>query len=478
MVLDGTGARERRVDVLVQDGKIARVENEIMTRDVAGADFIDAGGLFVTPGFIDAHSHADGGLLDTPQAETQLRQGITTSCVGQDGGHNFPLADWFARVEARRVGINVASFAGHGTLRGEVLGKDYQRPATPGEIVQMRALLAREMKTGALGLSSGLEYEPGLFGTTEEIIALAEVAGIYDGLYISHVRDEENGALKSFIELVTIAERGRLPGQISHIKLASAPVWNKTGEVFRLMDAARSRGVDISADIYPYTYWQSTITTLLDDRNFDDLAAWNKALASIGGPANVLVTSFTPDPTWEGKTLAEIALQAKQDGASVARDLVKRTRGANGERLSSESVVVTAMQEKDLRAFIADKRIMFCTDGGLRGSHPRGAGSYPRVLGRYVRDERVLPLAEAVRKMTSLPASRMRLANRGRVAPGYFADLVVFDPRTVRDTATTKDPRAKPIGIRYVLVNGVTVLQNDEMTGALPGMALRRSGRG
>jgi N-acyl-D-amino-acid deacylase len=212
-----------------------------------------------------------------PTAETQIRQGITTAIVGQDGGHRMPLAGFFADIEKTRVALNLASFVGHGTLRGRVLGADFKREATAAEIARMVALAESEMRAGALGLSSGLEYDPGLYATTEEVIAVAKVAARHGGLYISHVRDEENEAMASFRELVRIAEEAKLPGQISHIKLGSAPVWGKAGEVFRLMDDARRRGVDISADVYPYTYWQSTITVLIPTREWDDRKAWEPA---------------------------------------------------------------------------------------------------------------------------------------------------------------------------------------------------------
>ncbi|MBC8136306.1 MAG: amidohydrolase family protein, partial [Fibrella sp.] len=259
-VVDGSGAKGRRADVYIVDDFIAAVGQNLAT----DADFVmDARYKVVAPGFIDTHSHADGGLLETPDAETQIRQGITTAVVGQDGGSRFPLAEWFTQIASKRVTLNIASFVGHGAVRGQVMGKDYKRRATADEVRQMRDLVAGEMKAGAIGLSSGLEYDPGLYADTGEIISLAEVAGSFRGIYISHVRDEEEGALDSFREVIRIAREARLPAQISHIKLASSPVWGKAKEVFRLMDDARRDGLDISADVYPYTYWQSGIIVLM-----------------------------------------------------------------------------------------------------------------------------------------------------------------------------------------------------------------------
>ena len=472
VVIDGTGARGQRADILVVGDTVQKIGPNLTD---SADTMIDAGGRTVSPGFIDTHSHADGGLLENPDAETQIRQGITTSVVGQDGGSHFPLADWLTQVEKRHVTLNIASFVGHGTVRGQAMGADYKRKATPDEIQRMRVLVAQEMRAGGLGLSSGLEYDPGLYSDTPEIIALAEVAGSFGGLYISHVRDEEDGALTSFRELIEIAEKGRLPAQISHIKLASTPVWGKAGDVFRLMDNAGRRGADITADLYPYPYWQSSIIVLIETREWDKRELWEKGLAEIGGAKNVLLSSYEPDPAWAGKTIEEIAGMTGKDPVTIIQEIVKKTHGDTPETKKGESVVVTAMQERDIRAFIAHPRIMFCTDGGLRGTHPRGAGSYPRILGKYVREERVIPLEEAIRKATSLPASRMGFRDRGVLVPGKKADIVLFDPRTIHDTATTKNPQSAPVGLQDVIINGVHVLRDGKMTGERPGAVLRRS---
>ena len=469
-VLDGTGKPGRRADVRVTNDRVREIAAGL--KAVPGERVIDAGGKVVAPGFIDTHSHADGGLLDTPDAETQIRQGITTAIVGQDGGSQMPLADYWRNVQAKRVALNLASFVGHGTLRRKVLGDDYKRAATAAEVAKMCALAEQEMRAGALGLSSGLEYDPGLYAKTDEVIACARVAAKHRGLYISHVRDEENDALGAFREVIRIAEAARLPAQISHIKLGSSPVWGKAPEVLRMMAAARRRGVDVTADVYPYTYWQSTITVIIPTRNWSDRAAWQRGLAEIGGPGSVLLSAYSPDPAWKGKTLAQLAKSTGKDAVTLIQEIVNKTQGPGAT--GRESVVVTAMNEKDLKTFLADRHVMISTDGGLRSTHPRGAGSYPRVLGRYVREQRVLSLPEAIRKMTSLPARRMGLAGRGTLTAGNRADIVVFDRATVRDTATTANPTAPPVGISHVLVNGVPVLDGGRMTGARPGQILLR----
>ncbi|HZP83883.1 MAG TPA: D-aminoacylase [Chthonomonadaceae bacterium] len=471
MLVDGTGARRRQADVRIVGDHIQEIGR---LRPRPGERVLDARGQVVAPGFIDTHSHADGGLLETPDAETQIRQGITTAVVGQDGGSHLPLQQYFSDLEARHVALNIASFAGQGTIRSLVMGKDnYKRHATPEEIAKMRALVEQEMQAGALGLSTGLEYDPSYYSTTEELIECAKGAAAHGGLYISHVRDEGNEAFTSFKELIRIAEKAHLPAQISHIKLGTAKVWGKAGDALRLIEDANKRGLDISADVYPYTYWQSTITVLTLSRDWDNRAVWEKALAEVGGPEHVLLSSYTPDAAWQGKTIAEIAKTTGRDPIAVIQEIVHKTHGPGAK--GRESVVVTAMTEADVRRFIAAPRIMFCSDGGLRGSHPRGAGTFPRILGRYVREYHILSLEEAIRKMTSLPAHRMGFRDRGVLKPGMKADVVLFDPKTVLDTATTAHPTSPPIGLNTVLVNGAIVLDSGKLTGAHPGAVLRRT---
>lgn len=470
-VVDGSGRASRVADVRVVGNTIRAVGH---LRPAPGETVIDARGLMVAPGFIDTHSHADGGLMETPDAETQIRQGITTSIVGQDGSSHMPLADWFSALEKRHVALNIASFVGHGTIRREVLGPEYKRPATPAELTRMEALVEQEMKSGGLGLSSGLEYDPGFYSTTEELIGCGQAASKQGGIYISHVRDEGNDALKSFSELIRIGDEGKLPAQISHIKLDTQPVWGKAGDALKLMADARSRGVDISADVYPYVYWQSTIMVLIPSRDWDNRSLWEKGLADVGGPEHILLSGYSPDPSWQGKTIAQIAELSHKDPISVIQQVVHTAHDPG--KTETESVVVTAMTDSDLAAFIADPYIMFCSDGSLHGSHPRGAGSFPRILGVYVREKHVLSLEQAVHKMTDLAARRMGFHDRGLIRPGMKADIVLFNAATVRDTATTAQPQSPPVGIPYVLVNGVPVIDNGAVTGQHPGMVLRRTG--
>jgi N-acyl-D-amino-acid deacylase len=467
-IIDGTGARRRKADLRIVGDTIREIGPNLPPQP--GEKIILAHGLVVAPGFIDAHSHADSGLDIMPTAETQIRQGITTAIIGQDGGSRFPLKSFFAGLKAKPVAINIASFVGHGTIRRQVTGPDAPRPVTPEELAQMARLVEREMRSGALGLSSGLEYIPGRYSNTDELIACAKAAQKYGGLYISHVRNEDNAALEAFDELKRIAKEAKIPAQISHIKLSAKSVWGKALQVLDWLDQANREGINLTADVYPYLYWQSTIAVLIPTDEYANRALWEKGLADVGGPERVRLSTYTPDPNWEGKTLAEIALATGKDPVSIALEIIQKTQGEGAT--GRESVVVSAMQEEDLQAFLAHPRIMFCSDGSLRGAHPRGAGSFPRILGRYVRELKILTLEEAVRKMTALPALRMRLKDRGVLAPGKKADITLFDPETVQDIATIERPQAAPVGIQTVLVNGVPTLLDGKMTAARAGRPL------
>jgi N-acyl-D-amino-acid deacylase len=284
------------------------------------------------------------------------------------------------------------------------------------------------------------------------------------------MRDEGDGALASVREVLRVAREAKVPAQLSHVKLASRAVWGKAEEVLALVDEANRQGQDITLDVYPYLFWQSTITAMTTSRDFENLAVWEKALADVGGSERVRLTYYAPNPAWAGKTLAALEKETGRPAAELVREIVRATRGTS----RGEAVVVTAMEERDLRAFLRHPKTMFCSDAGLAGTHPRTAGAFPRVLGRYVREERVLKLEEAVRKMTSLPAHRFGFRDRGEVRPGKKADLVLFDARKVADRATVQDPLAAPVGIPYVMVNGRWVLEAGKITGQHPGQALRR----
>lgn len=465
-LIDGTGKPRRRADVRIMGRTIVAIGNLFPQEH---EDVWNVAGLVVAPGFIDAHSHADGGLLENPSADTMIRQGVTTAIVGQDGGSPFPLKDWFEGLN-NKIALNIASFVGQATLRGKVIGTE-NRPATPDEIKQMQALATQEMLSGAIGLSTGLEYVPGRYASTEELIACARAVAAHKGIYISHMRNEDNFTFEAFEELIRIAKETPIAAQVSHIKLGSSKVWGKAGQIIERMQALRKQGFDITADVYPYTFWQSTIRVLIATEEFENRALWEQGLKDVGGAGNVRLSACSFRKAWEGKTLAEIAKSEQRDAVSIAQEIVRKTGRGSGEQ---EGVIVTAMQESDLRAFIKDPFIMFCSDGGLNPTHPRGAGTFPRLLGTYVRQEKVLTLEEAIRKMTSLVANRMGVGS-GVLTEGQSADIVVFDPATVMDRATVKNPKATPVGILSVIVNGSPVLVQGQLTGNLPGMPLRRN---
>ncbi len=460
-LIDGTGARRRQADVRITGDQIQEIGR---LKPQPGERVIEARGFVVAPGFIDIHNHSDRGLDAEPTAKSQIRQGITTLAVGPDGSSPWPIADYLARREQQRTAVNILTFVGHATLRQRVMGRDFNRPATENEITQMAQLVAQGMREGAVGLSTGLEYDLGRPSTTEEVIALARVAARHGGIYMSHIRDEADLVLEALKEAIRIGREARIPVQISHIKMGSVGVWGKAPEAVALIEAARREGLDITADCYPYDAWASTITVLVPSRRHDDPVAVGKGIADVGGAANILITNCGAHPDYEGKTLEEIARATNKTPVDVYIQIVKD--GGAG-------VVCRSMQESDIRVFYRQPWVMVASDGGIGMRHPRGAGAFPRVLGRYVRERADLTLEEAIRKMSALPASRLNLRDRGLVKVGMKADVVIFDPAKVLDRSTMNDPFAEPIGISYLFVNGVIVLEAGKVTGELPGVVLR-----
>jgi putative CocE/NonD family hydrolase len=461
-VIDGTGAAARQASVRVVSGRIAEVG--VLTPG-PGEGVVDAGGLVLAPGFIDPHNHSTDGLLTEPAAASQVSQGITTLFVGQDGSSPWPIADYLAKLGAAPPAVNVLTAVGHATVRQMVMGEDYKRAARPDEVTRMQALVEQGMREGAVALSSGLEYEIGSYSTTDEVVALAEVAARSKGFYISHTRDEADKSFEAIRELVAIAERAKLPAQNTHIKLGTVGVWQKAAEAIRLLDQARARGLDVTADVYPYNAWSSTITVLIPSKRYDDPEAVTQGLNDVGGAGNILITRHAARPEYEFRTLADVARSRNLTPVDVFIQIVKD---------GGASVVCTSMVDDDIRAFVRWPHAMFSSDGGIGMRHPRGAGSFPRVLGLFVRERQWISLEEAVRKMTSLPAARLALVDRGTIKPGSWADLVLFDPATVIDRSTFSDPFVLSTGIRKVWVNGSLVWDDTKTTGEKPGKMLAR----
>lgn len=463
IVVDGTGAGRKQANVRIVGDKIIAIGK---LKPQQGERVINAHGLIVAPGFVDIHNHSERGLITDPTARSQILQGITTLAVGPDGGSPFPVADYLSTLEQQHTSVNVLSFIGHATVRQKVMGQDYKRVATENEITRMAELVEKAMREGAVGLSTGLEYDIGHPSTTEEVIALARVAAKYGGIYMSHVRDEADEAMKAFQEALRIGREGGVPVQISHIKLGTVGVWGKAQEVVSMIEAARRTGLDVTADCYPYDAWASTITVLVPSRKHDDPAIVKKGLDDVGGGANVLVTSCAAHRTYEGKSLDEIARTNNQTAVEVYMQIVKD---------GGASVVCKSMTEPDMRTFYQQPWVMVSSDGGIANRHPRGAGTFPRVLGRYVREWKWLKLEEAVRKMSAYPAWRLGLRDRGLLKVGMKADIVAFDEGKVLDQSTMTKPMDEPVGIQFVIVNGVPVIENGQVTNARPGAVLRHN---
>ncbi len=460
-LIDGTGSARRVADVRIVGDTIKEIGK---LKPQPGERVINAKGLIVAPGFVDVHNHSERGFANDPTAGTQTLQGITTIAVGPDGGSPFPIAGYLDWAQKQRLATNVIAFVGHATVRQQVMGKDFKRVATDAEIAKMAELVDQGMREGAVGLSSGLEYDIGNPATTEEVIALSKVAARYGGIYMSHVRDESDLAMDAFREAIRIGREAKLPVQISHIKLGTVGVWNKAPEVVKLIEAARRSGVDITADCYPYDAWHSTITVLVPSRKHDDPVAVKKGLDDVGGGGNVLIVNCSAHREYEGKTLEEIA---NANGKSTVEAYIQIVKDGGA------SVVGKTMVEPDIKTFYQQRWVMVASDGGIGMRHPRGTGTYPRVLGRYVREQKWLSLEEAIRKMSSLPAWRLGLKDRGTIKPGMKADIVVFDPSQVIDRSTMTQPNIESVGIQYVWVNGGTVVAEGKVTGERSGTILR-----
>lgn len=471
-LLDGTGNPWRRADIGINGDRIVAVG----ALSSAAADrVIDAADRIVAPGFIDVHSHAAEGLVRQPlrQGRPLLAQGITTVVANPDGGGPVDLLAQRRQLEHGGLGVNVALLIGHGSVRREVMGTA-DRPPTDGELERMRGLVRRAMGEGAYGLSSGLFYTPGSFATTEEVIALAAAAGESGGLYTSHIRDEGNygaGLLASIDEVIRIAGEARVTGIVSHMKVLGRENWGLAVSATARLDAARSRGVPVYADQYPYDASSTSLRAALLPGGVDPVeSVVRDNLRRRGGPDAIQIARYGADPGIEGQTLAQVAAARRASPEETAMDLISR---------GDPSIVSFNMSEDDIRQIMTRPYTMASSDGGLvlptEGKpHPRNYGAFARRLGVYVRDTPVIELEFAVRSMTSLPASVFGIADRGLIREGALADIVVFDPARVRDVASYKDPHQLAEGMSHVIVNGVVVVDDGGFTPAMPGRVLRK----
>ena len=509
-VIDGTGAARVRADVAIRDGRIAAVGAGLAPD---GARTIDVSGLVVAPGFIDIHSHSDESVLVNSALESAVHQGVTLVVAGNCGGSSAPVlgqaaeelereiarlglertwssfGEYAAAVERNGSSINVCSFVGHGTLRMGVMGAA-ARPPSSGELSTMKAVLAAALADGAIGMSTGLIYPPSAYGTTDEIIGLCEVVREQGGLYASHIRNEGDRLLEAVEENLEIGRRSGVRVQLSHHKASGQRNWGRVRESTALIERARADGVDVIADQYPYTAsstglavtipnWvheggslalcerlrDPAVRARIRDEYVETGRAWDR----------IAIARARHRPEWAGRTVQELASEAAQDPLEWTCDALVEHDGAI-------DIVHHSMSEDDVRYVMAKEWVSIGSDsranapyGPLSSGkpHPRSYGTFPRVLGHYARDEGVLTLEDAVRKMTSLTAERLRLRGRGVVREGWWADLVVFDPERVIDVATYDDPHRYPIGIEHVIVNGEFALEAGETTTGRHGRFLR-----
>lgn len=472
-VIDGSGSPAFAANVRISNGLIADIGDLVACTDET---VVDGAGHVLAPGFIDTHSHADGLLVEQRDALSAVSQGITTVIVGQDGGSEYPLAEFFAKIEDAPATVNIASYVGHNTIRERVLGDDHRRIASDEEIGVMADMLASELESGALGLATGLEYEPGIYSETSEVLALARVAAEVGGRYISHVRSEDRWFEDALDEIILIGRETGMPVQISHIKLAMTRLWGSAAETVAKLDKARSEGVNITADIYPYEFWQSTMMVLLPERDYTDRSAIEGVFDQIAPAEGIWMTRFEPNPEYVGKSLPEIAGLLEVDAVDAFTHLAaEAAQWEEDNGRSAEMIIATSMKDSDIAALMSWPETNICTDGGLNDLHPRGAGSFPRVLGRYARDQQLMPLETAVHKMSGLSAEHMGFADRGLIRKGMIADLVLFDPETVIDRATPEQPDALSEGIESVWVAGELVYREGSTTDARPGKVIRRN---
>jgi N-acyl-D-amino-acid deacylase len=466
-VADGTGKPLRKTNVRIANDRITEISPTLKPKP--NEKTIDAKGLVLAPGFIDIHNHSTEGLDTDPLAETQISQGITTLIVGADGESPWPLAPWIETRRKNPATVNVAVMAGHATIREQVLQKDFKRISTPTEIEKMSQLVTQAMQEGAIGLSSGLEYEVGSYSATDEVIAMSAAATKFPGaFYMTHIRDEADKAFEALKEEIEIGEKAHIPIEHSHIKLGTVGVWHKAPEYIQIIGAARKRGVDFLADCYPYDAWHSNIKVLVPNKQYEDPKSVERALSDVGGASHVTITAFKPNPSYEGHTIEELAKQNSVSAVDMYIRLIREGDAANTEA----GVIGQTMIEPDIKALYQQPWVMVASDGGIGSHHPRGAGTFPRVLGLYVREKHWLTLPEAVRKMTSLPAQRLSWKDRGTIREGAYADLVLFNPKTVIDRSTFKLPFELATGIEKVFVNGQLVWSDAKPTGTKPGRVL------
>ncbi len=488
-IIDGTGNNWYYGNIAVKDGKILKIGRDV---NPPAKKVIDAKGLIVAPGFIDVHTHLEGDEVREPNATNFILDGVTTCVTGNCGSSNVDIGKYLRWIDSLKLSINVASLVGHNDIRKAVMGRA-NRDASPGELQQMETLVDKAMKDGAVGLSTGLIYIPGTYSKTEEVVALAKIAAKYNGVYATHMRDEGDSVTYAIEEALTIGREAGIPVEISHFKLSGQHNWGRSKETVAMIKKAREEGLEVTIDQYPYTASSTSISTLLPDEVLAD--GQDSIKARLQRPeirkqvtthilarlkkrklkhlSYAVVAFYGPDTTYNGKSIEQINLlkgrkhKAKSEAETVMDIMM------NG----GASAVFHGMGEEDVKRIMQYPFNMFASDATIRVlnagmPHPRGYGTNARVLAKYVREEKVISLEEAIRRMTSLPAQKFQLRDRGLLKEGMAADIVIFSEKEVRDVSTFEKPHAYSAGFHFVIVNGVLTVENEKHLGIRAGRAL------
>ena len=493
-IIDGSGQESYEADIGIVDDRIVTIGDLSKSKST---NIINAENLIVSPGFIDSHTHAIRGIFDVPTAESSLLQGVTTLTDGNDGTSPFPIKEHYQKIENTRISPNWAVFVGQGTIRQEVMGLENRDP-TAVELSKMKLMVKEAMEEGALGISTGLFYVPGSFSSTSEVIELSKVASRYGGIYISHMREEAVDVLKSINETINIGIKAKIPVQITHHKIIGKENWGLSNETLKLVDNAIKDGVKVSIDQYPYTASQTSIRALIPQwaqaggrtellQRIDDPRTRKLIVDGIierilfdrggGHPKNIFISKSSWNTSLEGKNLAELCIErglepSPYNAAMVVFEIIKG---------GGASAVYHAINSDDVDLIMQHPMTSIASDGpmtvfGVGSPHPRTYGTFARVLGSYVRERNILSLEEAVRKMTSLPAQILSIKQRGLIKEGYYADVAIFDPKTILDKATFEDPHQYAVGVISVIVNGQIVIDQGVHNGNRPGRVIRGPG--
>ena len=515
-IIDGTGEAAYQADLAILKGRISRIG---ALNDIQAAETIDAHGMVVCPGFIDIHGHSDITLLVCPTADSKIMQGITTEVAGNCGESAAPVSkrmmddlaanakrfdvevSWgtlgsFLDMLEGRISINYATLVGLGTIRGGAIGT-IDRPASPSELSRMQDMVKEALDQGALGVSTGLMYPPGMYADTQEIVELAKCAASKSGIYASHIRGEGENLAPAVEEAIQIGREASIPVQISHLKASGEPNWGRMASILSGIEDASKDGVDVMADRYPYVAGATSLAAIFPawsheggrkafltrlktaDHTPNLKKAIDERVADVGWGKIILTNAWSAQNTeLEGKSIAECAARTNVEPYDILVKLILDSEGL-------ASMVSFTQDENDMLITLTHPKVMVCSDSGVKSPegklgegkpHPRCYGAFPRFLNLFVRQKGLLTIEEAIRKMTSMPAKRLKLESRGALSEGFFADIVVLNPSRIEDTATYQNPHSYPQGIEYVIVNGELVVNKGIHTKAAPGMVLRRQG--